>query len=70
MNKSDPHWEQFKMAVAELLRARLERLAQDTEAETAMLNTLPMTTEKVAPMRARRTVRKEGDAVHTMKQAA
>lgn len=76
MSNSDVHWEQFKIAVAEILRARLERMAQDAEAKPVVLNPQPVKVAHMTPVRARRTVRKGGDVdlqdnpVHTMKQAA
>lgn len=65
---TDPHWEQFKIAVAEILRARLERMAQDAEQPLAVLNPPPMTPKTIAPMRTRRTTRKVGE-VHKVKAA-
>lgn len=70
MNKSDPHWEQFKIAVAPLVLARLERMAQDAEQPLAGLNPPPMTPKTIAPMQARRKSRKGGESVHAVKQTA
>lgn len=67
---TDPHWEQFKIAVAEILRARLERMAQDAEVETVgdsdelRPHAPSVTVKSNASIDARRAVRK-GGAVYT-----